>query len=104
VKSSIERRAQSLAAETQQTPCALDATHRLFDVNHPQPLVGADVLAEVFGIGLSAVYKNAKRGLYDDLRATLPIGPRKWSGFLLARHCKGEPVYMPTFGRRRKAS
>ena len=52
-------------------------------------------------IGISAFYKNAKRGKYDFLEPRPTMKPKRYSGVLVARYLKGEPVYVPTFGRRR---
>ena len=75
-----------------------------FDVDNPPRLIGADVMASVFGIGVSAFYKNAKRGLYDVFKVNPALGPKCYSGILLARYLKGEPLYVPTFGAKRKKS
>lgn len=99
---SREQTTQTLAPEAKQELRAVDPPHRLFDVNNPSPLVGATVLAEVFAIGVSQVHKNAKRGLYEMFEVKPALGPKRWSGILLAQYLKGRPLYVPTFGARRK--
>lgn len=101
---SREQRAQSIAPDAQESPRAVDTPRRLFDPNNPAPLVGVDVLAEVFGIGESAVYKNIKLGKYEEFAVDPPCGPKRWSGILLARYVKGEPLYVPTFGRKKRSA
>jgi len=75
----------------------------VFDPDHPEPLIGADVMAHVFQIGVSQFYKNEQRGLYDIFKVDPPLGPKRFSGIKLARYVKGEPLYIPTFGRRKHA-
>ena len=99
---SREQPTQPIASTPKQEARALDAAHCLFDVNHPPRLIGADVMAAVFGIGVSAFYKNAKLGKYDVFKVDPPCGPKCYSGILLARYLKGESLYVPTFGARRK--
>ena len=78
----------------------------LFDVENPPRLIGAETMANVFNISLSRFYKNAKRGLYDAFKVNPVLGPKCYSGILLAQYLKGEPMFERTFGasRKRKAS
>jgi hypothetical protein len=66
-------------------------------------LLSAREFAALLGIGVSAFYKNAKRGLYDDFKVSPVIGPRCYSGVLITRWLAGEPLYVPTFGKRTRA-
>lgn len=88
---------------TQEAPRALDAP--AFDRHHPPDLVDVHVLAAVFGVGVSQIYKRIKRGEFDKFAVhPQPIGPKRWSGVLLARYLNGEPLYAPTFGAKRPRS
>lgn len=93
---------QALAPTPEHELRACDPAPRLFDVENPPRLVGAEIMAQVFNIGLSAFYKNAKRGLYDVFKVKPALGPQCYSGILLARWLKGESLYLPTFGAKRK--
>ena len=60
-------------------------------------------LGAIFGLTYSGFYKNAKRGLYDVFKVNPPLGQRCYSGVLVTRYLQGEPLYVPTFGRRKRA-
>lgn len=100
---SLDERREPRAPAIQNERRPTDAGDGAFNVEHPPALIGAAVLAAVFGIGVSQVHKNAKRGLYDAFKVTPALGPKCYSGILLARYLKGEPLYVPTFGRRKRA-
>lgn len=74
-----------------------------FDVNHPPALVSAKDLADVWQLSVSQIHRHIKRGDFDFLRPSkgIAIGPKCFSGILLARYLKGEPLYEPVFGRRK---
>jgi hypothetical protein len=59
-------------------------------------------LASIFGLGSSRFHQLAKSGAFDLFKANPPIGLRCYSGVLVHRYVSGEPVYEPTFGRKRR--
>jgi hypothetical protein len=63
--------------------------------------LGTREMMALFRVSRSGFYKNAARGLYDQLQTSLPIGTKRWSGTLVWRHLQGLPLYEPTFGRKR---
>lgn len=66
-------------------------------------LLGPTDLGAIFGLTYSGFYKNAKRGLYDVFKVNPPLSQRCYSGVLVTRYLQGEPLYVPTFGRRKRA-
>lgn len=76
-----------------------------FDVDHPAALVSAKDLADVWQLSVSQIHRHIKRGDFDFLRPTngIAVGSKCFSGILLARYLKREPLYEPVFGRRRPA-
>ena len=77
----------------------------VFDVANPPKLLAARDLAVVWGVSVSQIHRQIKRGAFDFLRPTngIAVGPKCFSGILLARYLQGEPLYEPTFGRKRTA-
>jgi hypothetical protein len=73
-----------------------------FDVENPPLLIGADTLAEIYGVSSSQIYRRIRRGEFDRLKATIAVGPKCFSGVLLARALKGEPLFVPSFGSRKQ--
>jgi hypothetical protein len=75
----------------------------VFDVDDPPKLIGVPELAAVWRLSASQIHRHVKRGNFDFLRPTdgIAVGPKKFSGIRLARYLKGEPLYVPSFGRRR---
>ena len=69
-------------------------------------LLGPTEMGLIFGVGYSAFYKNQKRGLYDDFKTTPPLGPRCYSGTLVARFLDGEDIARAprSFGRGSRSS
>jgi hypothetical protein len=65
------------------------------------PLAAVE-LAAIVGIKPATFYANAKRGLYDVFKVNPPLGHRCYSGVLVCRWLDGEPLYVPTFGRRKR--
>jgi len=66
--------------------------------------LGPAEMAAIFNLTYSGFHKNAARGLYDVFKVNPPLGPKQYSGILITRWLAGEPLYVPTFGRKRKAS
>src|SRR5262245_14984821 len=74
----------------------------VFDVENPPLVLGPADLAAVWGVSMRTIYRLIKAGEFDCLRTTKEIGTKPFSGILLARFLKGEPLYVPTFGRKRE--
>jgi hypothetical protein len=64
-------------------------------------LLGPTELAAILQIKKSRFHVLAKTGAFDHLKVRPAIGPRCYSGVLVTRWLQGEPVYEPTFGRKR---
>jgi len=64
--------------------------------------LNARELRAILQITTPTFYYHARRGRYDALRVKVPLGPRVYSGVLVSRWLDGDPVYEPTFGRKRK--
>ena len=44
-----------------------------------------------------------RQGAFDHLKLRPAIGPKCFSGVLVTKYLAGEPVYVPTFGRKKRA-
>lgn len=66
-------------------------------------LCGPREICALWGITPSRFYKLNKRGAYDRFKVTPAIGPRCYSGVLVAKYLSGEPLVIPSFGRKRSA-
>jgi hypothetical protein len=64
-------------------------------------LLTSNDLQAIFVIGAARFSQLAKAGAFDLFKARPPIGLRCYSGVLVHRYVSGEPVYEPTFGRKR---
>ncbi len=64
-------------------------------------LLGPTELAAILQIKKSRFHVLAKTGAFDHLKVRPTIGPKCYSGVLITRWLQGEPVYEPTFGRKR---
>jgi len=64
-------------------------------------LLGPTDIATVFHIKHSRFSVLNARGEFDHLKVRPAIGPRCFSGVKVWRYLAGEPVYEPTFGRKR---
>lgn len=80
---------------------AVDAV--TFDLEHPPVLVGAKTLAAIWGVSVSQIYRRIRHGEFDFLKTEHPVGPKQFSGVVLARFLKREPLYQSSFGRKRSA-
>jgi hypothetical protein len=67
-------------------------------------LLGPREISAIFRIKRSRFTVLNKQGAFDHLKIRPAVGPRCFSGVLVARYLAGEPVYVPTFGRRRGAA
>jgi hypothetical protein len=66
----------------------------------PDLLKAAELMAR-FGLRRSRFYELARQGAFDALKVKPTFGPRCYSRVLVERYLAGEPVFLPTFGRKR---
>jgi hypothetical protein len=66
-------------------------------------LLGPRDMAAIFRIRYSRFNALDKQHAWDQFKVRPAIGPRCYSGYLVARYLKGEPLYVPTFGKKRQA-
>ncbi len=64
-------------------------------------LLGPTEVAAIFRIGHSRFHTLDRSGAFDHFKVRPAIGPKCFSGALLARYLAGEPLYVPTFGAKR---
>lgn len=96
----VERPLQSSAAllEESQRDSHVAQQRRQGMVGDPMPLTLGDTeLAARLGIGLTVFYKRKRRGdfLFLELKPQLPASNTKYSGLLVAKWLRGEPVAVP---------
>lgn len=75
----------------------------LRDLDHLPRVLGPAEIAALWGISAREFYRRKNRGIFDFLKLHQETGPRCYSGVLVGRYLKGEPVYVPSFGRKRRA-
>ncbi len=64
-------------------------------------LVGPEMISRIWGHrSPSQFHRLDKQGAFDFLKVTPAVGPKRFSGVLIARYLCGEPLYIPTFGRK----
>lgn len=63
-------------------------------------LCGPREMQRLWHISASQFHRNNRQGSYDRFKVVPGIGPRQFSGVLLGRWLSGEPLMMPSFGRR----
>jgi hypothetical protein len=66
-------------------------------------LLGPDDLIALFQISTATYYRRRARGDFKHLMVRPPLGAHCYSGTLVHRYLRGEPVYEPTFGAKRGA-
>jgi hypothetical protein len=54
----------------------------------------------VLGMQKSEFYRLQREGAFERFKVIPSIGRRCYSGALVERWLKGEPLYQPTFGRK----
>lgn len=64
-------------------------------------LLGPTDIAAIFRIRKSRFAILNAQGAFDAFKVKPAIGPKCFSGVLVHRYLCGEPVYEPTFGRKR---
>jgi len=82
-----------------------DAERRLATLaraQHGEALDSAE-LALILRMSRSTFARHLAAGAFDKFRLTPQIGRPLFSGVLVARYLAGDPLYVPTFGRRRGA-
>jgi hypothetical protein len=67
-----------------------------------EPLSGKE-LAAIFRVKHAQFHNLAKVGAWDIFLLKPAIGSKRYSGVKVYRHLCGDPVYEPTFGRKRGA-
>lgn len=65
-------------------------------------LLGPIEMQEIFRIKRSQFQRLEKLGEFDIFKVTPAIGPKCFSGVLVHRYITGQPVYEPTFGRKKR--
>lgn len=63
-------------------------------------LNGPDTIQRLWAIGKSRFARLNKEGAFDFLKAEPAVGPRCFSGVLIARYLCQQPLYEPSFGRK----
>jgi len=66
-------------------------------------LLGPTEVAAIFRIRHSQFHKLDRTGAFDQFKVRPAIGPKCFSGVLITRYLNGEPLYEPSFGRKRAA-
>jgi hypothetical protein len=92
---------QAVESGAERTDGADRLPQHLGDLDQLPALLSAKEMAALFRIGVSHFHKLAKRGAFDKFKVVPAIGPKCYSGVLVARYLKGEAVYTPSFGRKR---
>lgn len=93
----------ALDADRENVPGALDAADRLREralaLARSGAILGPTEMAAIFRIGSSRFYVRRALGDFDQFRIKGVVGPKQYSGTLVARAIDGEPASV--FGRKR---
>lgn len=65
-------------------------------------LLNAQDLAAIFKLRKSRFHELLKAGAFEEFKTKPAISNHCYSGVKVWRHLSGEPVYEPTFGRKRR--
>lgn len=65
-------------------------------------LCGPTEIQRLWGISKGRFYALDKERAFDCLMVQPAIGPTRFSGVLIGRYLSGEPLYVPSFGRKQK--
>lgn len=84
------------AKHPKRAPLTLDEAERLPALNGP------DVIMRLFQIGQTQFWRMNKQGAYDFLKVKPAVGPKCFSGELIVRYLRADPLYESTFGRRKR--
>lgn len=71
---------------------------------HLPALLSIADLSRVWGVGVSRMHKLNHQCALDAFKVHPAIGPRCFSGVLIGRYLSGEPLVIPSFGRKRRVS
>jgi hypothetical protein len=66
-------------------------------------LLGPRDMAAIFKIKYSRFNALDKQHAWDQFKVRPALGPKQYSGVLVTKYLAGEPLYAPTFGRKRAA-
>lgn len=80
-----------------------DTTRAAIDRAQAGELLGGQELAAIFRIKHAQFHKLQKAGRFDAFLVKPAIGNKCYSGVKVYRYLCGDPVYEPTFGRKRRA-
>lgn len=69
---------------------------------HLPALLSVRELAPLWGVSVSQMHFLNRRCALDAFKVHPAIGPRCFSGVLIGRYLSGEPLVIPTFGRKRR--
>ena len=78
-----------------------EATRAAIDRAKVGQLLNGKELAAIFRLKHARFHMLAKAGLFDQFLAKPAIGNHCYSGVKIYRYLCGDPVYEPTFGRKR---
>lgn len=65
-------------------------------------LLSVRELAPLWGVSISQMHFLNRRCALDIFKVHPAIGPRQFSGVLIGRYLSGEPLVIPSFGRKRR--
>jgi len=82
------------------TPADLAAQTAMARAAAGELLGPADIMA-IWRIRYTRYWELNAQGAFDAFKVTPAIGLKCFSGVLVHRYLQGEPVYQPTFGRKR---
>lgn len=95
----IESIAEADHRREQASELTRDRAIKLAEAGAP---LSAVEFAAIERIGISQFHKKAKRGIYDDFKLRPTLGPKCYSGVVIARYLRGEAIQDPiSFGRKR---
>lgn len=61
-------------------------------------------MAAIWSIGRSQAHRKERAGAFDAFKVTPALGPKKFSGSLVARYLDGEPIFEPVRRPLRKGA
>ena len=66
-------------------------------------LLGPTDIAAIWRIKRSRFHALEKAGAFDSFKVKPAIGPKQFSGVLVHKYLAGQPLYIPSFGRKQRA-
>ena len=91
-----------MSGEATTTTNAVTAADALARAAAGELLGPLDMMA-IFHLSQTAYYRRKARGDFNHLMVRPAVGSHCFSGVLVHRFVRGEPVYEPTFGAKRGA-